>query len=136
MFILSFLMCKVRNILKNCSLDQIRWNCCKIPCIVELQNELTAPCINFVRVLFWPLLGLFLCFGHNPSKYVEPNPCQKFQVILGFFKTAKMSFDINESHNFQFRTFCCILTQYLECNLMIFKKLPKNSNSIYAKLTL
>ena len=90
----------------------------------------------FVMVLFWPLLGLFLCFGHNPSKYVEPNPCQKFQVILGFFKTAKMSLVIIESHNFQFRTFCCILTQYLECNLMIFKELPKNSNSIYAKLTL
>ena len=92
--------------------------------------------IFFVMVLFWPLLGLFLCFGYNPSKYVEPNPCQKFQVILGFFKTAKMSLVIVESHNFQFRTFCCILTQYLECNLMIFKKLPKNSNSIYAKLTL
>ena len=25
------------------------------------------PCRNFVRVLFWPLLGLFSSFGHNPS---------------------------------------------------------------------
>ena len=37
---------------KDCSFDQIR-RLLQIFCIVELRNELTAPCRNFVMVLYW-----------------------------------------------------------------------------------
>ena len=51
------------------------------------------------------------------------------------FLSAKITFDIAESINFQLIMFYCIISKYLECYLQIFKKLQENSNFIYAKLT-
>ena len=56
-------------------------------------------------------MGLFSSFGHNPSYYVGPNPCQKFLANLGFLKKAKVGFDIAERLKFQIGTFYCILTK-------------------------
>ena len=62
-------------------------------------------------------------FMNNPFKYVVSNSCQNFLPFLSFFKSAKISLDIAEGLNSQLRMLYYILSKYLECYLLIFKKI-------------
>ena len=87
--------------LSNGNFDQIWRNCCNFLNMMHYEMDWQF----HVRVLFWPLLGLFSSFKHNQFKYVVPNSCKKFLTIFGFQKTPKLSFDSAECQNFHFWTF-------------------------------
>ena len=92
--------------LSNGNFDQIWPNCYNFLNMLRCEMDRQF----HVRVLFWPLLGLFSSFKHNQFKNVVPNSCKKFLAIFGFQKTPKLSLDSAECQNFHFRTFWYILT--------------------------
>ena len=118
--------------LSNGNFDQIWPNCCNFLNMLHCEMDRQF----HVRVLFWPLLGLFSSFKHNQFKNVVPNSCNKFLAFFGFQKTPKLSLDSQSARIFiseHSDTYSHKIWNVIYRLVQIYKRIAKK---FYPKLTI
>ena len=106
----------------------------QITCIVELQKELTAPCINFVRVLFglyWVFFQVLGIIHLNMLSPIHVRNVRHFEEFLLYqfwvYSVLTVYISISEIYNMY-----SLNLWYFSYHLT--KKSPENSDSNYVKL--